>query len=300
MAPCSSQAQKPFAQHFPADGWVEHDAEEICDDDGRVRARGARRAKLDAKRDRRHRHRRSSARRWWSGTARPGGRSIARSSGRTGAPPTVPRARREARRRELVAADGAPARSVFLRDQARVDPRSRGRRARARRTRRAARGTIDRWLALEAHRRRACTRPTRRTRRARCSSTSTRRRGATSCCALFGVPRAMLPEVRDSAGGLRRTPTPTSSARRPDRARSSATSRRRGRPGRASPPARRRRPTARDASCSCTRASTPLRLDAPAAHHRRAAARRRVRRTRSRGASSTRARWCSGCATSSA
>jgi glycerol kinase len=26
-----AQVQKPFTQHFPADGWVEHDADEIFD-----------------------------------------------------------------------------------------------------------------------------------------------------------------------------------------------------------------------------------------------------------------------------
>ena len=48
--------------------------------------------------------------------------------------------------------------------------------------------------------------------RARCSTTSTTAPGTTICCALFHVPRALLPEVRDCAADFGTT-EPRSSAR---------------------------------------------------------------------------------------
>ena len=101
--------------------------------------------------------------------------------------------------------------------------RPRAGRARARRARRA-RLRHDRQLpALAADGRRACTRPTSRTLRARCCSTFTAATGTTICCALFGVPRACCPRCKDSSARFRRDRTRTCSARHPDR-------RHRGRP----------------------------------------------------------------------
>ena len=54
--------------------------------------------------------------------------------------------------------------------------------------------------ALAPDRRRASTRRTSRTRAGRSSSTSIDSPGTTSCCALVGVPRAVLPEVRPTSG----------------------------------------------------------------------------------------------------
>ena len=80
----------------------------------------------------------TSARRRWSGTARPARRSTARSSGRTGAPPTSARSCKAAGREPLVAArTGLLLDPYFSGDQDRLAARQRRRRAGARRARRA-------------------------------------------------------------------------------------------------------------------------------------------------------------------
>ena len=111
---------------------------------------------------------------WDRATGRPVANAIVWQDRRT-APLLRRAARRRPRRRLIAAQDRARARRVLLRHQAQVAARPRARRARARAQRgELAFGTIDSLARLEPDRRRACTSPTRRTRAARCSSTSTR------------------------------------------------------------------------------------------------------------------------------
>ena len=83
----AAKGYQEFAQHFPQPGWVEHAPEEIWQ-----ATLEATRAVLDGVRRRRRCGRSASptsARRSCSGTARPSARRGARSSGRTGVPPTI-------------------------------------------------------------------------------------------------------------------------------------------------------------------------------------------------------------------
>ena len=123
----------------------------------------------------------------------------ARSCGRTAA---RPRAARSSRRAPswITARTGLRARSVLLGDEARVAPCARRDAATRGCTATCSRRARSTAGCLASHRRRgARDRPDERVahdavrhRRARS--------GATSCCALFGVPREMLPEVRASSG----------------------------------------------------------------------------------------------------
>ena len=129
-------------------------------------------------------------------------RSTARSSGRTAARrPLCDRLR--AGGAEAMRARGPRARRstpYFSGTKIALAARRRPRRAPRARAGELAFGTIDTWLVVEAHGRRACTRPTPPTRRARCSRHPTRdwdRRAAASSSA---CPRAMLPSVASSAG----------------------------------------------------------------------------------------------------
>ena len=137
----------------------------------------------------------TSARRSWCGTAAPAGPVTGRSCGRTAAP------------RRAATSCAPPAYEPLVRERTGLvlDPYfsatklewllARGRRRRRRRPRVRHRRLVG---AVEPHRR--CTRPSRRTRAARCSSTSTRATWSDELLELFGVPRSCLPEVLPSSG----------------------------------------------------------------------------------------------------
>ena len=178
----------------------------------RTLARGARRDRRSRRDARRDRHHEPARDRSSSGSARRASRSHARSCGRTGARPSAaPSSRRAptwiAERTGLVADPYFSATKIewLLREHAIA------RALRAGRARRRARSTAGSSGSSPAAR---STPPIRRTRRARCSSTSTRCAWSDELCELFGVPRAMLPEVRPSSGDFGVTRRRRSSARR--------------------------------------------------------------------------------------
>ena len=149
----------------------------------------------------------TSARRWSSGTARPASRSTTPSSGRTGAPPTsAPRCATPAMRRGVAANTGLLLDPYFSGDQDRLDSRSRARRARAG----GARRTLlrhDRLLPDLAADRRQGARHRRHQRLAHLLFDIRTGEWDDELLALFGVPRAMLPEVRDCAADYGMTDT---------------------------------------------------------------------------------------------
>ena len=265
-------------------------------DDGRVRARGARRGEARREADRRHRHRRA---------ARDGGRLEPRdgqadpSRDRLAGPPhrrPLPRAGEDPNAIELVGRTGllldpyfSATKLAWILDH--VD----GARAAAERGELLA-GTIDSGCSGSSP----------------AAGARDRRDERVAHAAVRHLPAAVgrgavhpvrRPASHPAAGARQRRRFRADDAGRVRRADHGALARRRpaggrGRPGLRARRARPRRPTARDASSSCTRAtplashatgcSAPSRCGSPAS-----------RRTRSRGASSTRAPWCSGCATSS-
>ena len=189
-------AQQEFPQHFPAPGWVEHDAEDIwratlataarrC----RGRRRGAATSRPSASP--------TSARPPWSGTARPGEpihRAIVWQDRRTA--DVCARLKREGHEADVAAKTGL-ARSIPISPAPRSPGCSTTCRARARApsaaNSRSAPSTAGCSGGSPAAR---CTPPTPPTPRARCSSTSTAAAGTTSC---WAVRRA----ARDAARGAR-------------------------------------------------------------------------------------------------
>ena len=264
---------------------------------GRARPRGAlgararrRRGGAAAPASRRASSRRSgsrtSARRPSSGSARRARRSRPRSSGRTGAPPTRCR---DAARRAAPRPHRARPRSLLLRHEARVAARA-NRRCRAAEL---AFGTVDSWLVWKLTGG-ACTPPTRRTRPGRCCFDLRHADWYDELLDLFGVDRALLPQlVRSSRSSAR----PSCSVPTLPIAGSPATSRRRSSATAASRPARRRRPTAR---------ALRARQRGTRESRGRPLARRCCRTTGGRAATRSRARsWraaprSSGCGTGSA
>ena len=193
---------REFEQHFPRPGWVEHDAGRHLDARGRPRAREALRGGGSRRtRHRGHRH-----------------HQPARDDRRVGphrrcAPPhhaIVWQDRRTARRCDELRAAGH-ATTIRQRTGLVVDAYfsatklewllRRGARGRRTGSCRAAGVRHRRQLGdRQAHRRRACTPPTRRTRHGRCSTTSRRPRGARSCASCSTSPTSVLPEVRPNTG----------------------------------------------------------------------------------------------------
>ena len=101
----------------------------------------------------------------------------------------------------LIAGTHRPAaRSVFLRHQDRLAARSCRWRARRGRAGQAGVRHHRQLPAVAPDRRQGCTPPTPPMRRARCCSTSAPARWDADLCGLFGVPMALLPQVRDCAG----------------------------------------------------------------------------------------------------
>ena len=190
-------AYREFPQHFPRPGWVEHDADEIWHAVQATLAEVVARARRrHRRRDRHHQPARDG------GRVGPTHRSAAApraSCGRTAAP--RPRCDDAARRRLRAArarAHRPRARPVLLGHQARVAARARAA-STPTSTSRSAPSTRGCCGTSPAARRR-CTRPSRRTRAAPCSSTSTRRDWSDELLDLFGVPRSCLPDVLPSSG----------------------------------------------------------------------------------------------------
>ena len=133
---------------------------------------------------------------------------------------------RDRERREITARTGLRRRSVFLGDEDRVDASRRNARAARRRRASSWRERSTRWLIWRLTGGRVhATDPTNASR----TLLYRHRRDALErgACALFGVPTAMLPEVRPSAGVVRHDPRLTFSARPCRSPASPATNRRR-------------------------------------------------------------------------
>ena len=177
-----ASAQREFEQHYPKDGWVEHDPETIWQDTLAVCREALARAGLDAAAIAAigiTNQRETVV--LWERAHRPAGASRHRLAG-----PAHRRSLREAGggrpRGHGARAHRARDRPLLLGDQARLAARRGAGRARRGRARRAGLRHDRQLSALAADRRARCTRPTPATRRARCSSTSTARTGTTTCC----------------------------------------------------------------------------------------------------------------------
>ena len=147
---------------------------------------------------RRHRHHQSARD---DGRVGAGDRQAARQCHRLAGPPHRPTLRRADARglgRACRGSDRARHRSLFLGDQARLAARQRAgaRSARARRARCASAPSTASCCSGSPGA--GCTQPTRPTPPAPCSTTSGRGDGTSGCSTGLRVPRAMLPEVRDS------------------------------------------------------------------------------------------------------
>ena len=209
-AASSPSAQEEFPQHFPQSGWVEHDPDDIwstiaADLPRRDRAGRARRRPTSPPSASP-----TSARRRWSGSARPASRSAAPSSGRTAAPRrSAPSCARPGHEAMVTEQHRAAARPLLLRHQAQVAARRARGRARAGAARRAPVRHRRQLADLEADRRPGARRPTPPTPRARCSTTSATGAWDPEICALLDVP------LRDAAGGARLRRRLRRDARRP-------------------------------------------------------------------------------------
>ena len=187
-ARCARVAQQEFRQIFPQPGWVEHDADRNLGDAVGRAARGARPRPGSARATSPRigiTNQRETTVLWERATG-----TADRQCDRLAGPAHRAAVRRAARggpRADVRAQDRARARRVFLRHQAQVAARQRRRRARPRASAASSRSApIDSWLVWNLTGG-ACTSPTRRTRAARCCSTSTPATGTTSCsrCSTF-------------------------------------------------------------------------------------------------------------------
>ena len=175
-------AQQEFRQIFPQPGWVEHDAAEIWATQSGRHARGARPGRHRRARPRGHRHHEPARDDACCGTARRGSpvaHAIVWQDRRTA--PHLRCAARRGPRRDDRAQDRSRARRLFLRHQAQVAARPRRRRAGPRAARRARLRHHRHLARLEPDAAAPRTSPIRRTRAARCSSTSAAATGTTSC-----------------------------------------------------------------------------------------------------------------------
>ena len=250
-----SMAQQEFPQIFPGPGHVEHDPEAIWSSQLADRARGARQGRASRPPTSPRSASPTSARRRSCGSARPASPSPTRSSGRAASrAPICDRLKADGPRGDCSGAKtGLVRRCLLLRHQDQAPARHDPRPARPRRARRGPVRHRRHVPDLAADRRHASTSPTSATPAARCSSTSTRSSGTTSCCALLDVPRAMLPEVRVVERGLRRHRCRRCfGARDPDRRRRRRSAGGALRPGVLRARHARRTPTAPAASCCST------------------------------------------------
>ena len=257
----AASAQQEFRQIFPQPGWVEHDADRDLGDAVRRDARGAAPRPASPRATSRPSASPTSARRRvvWERATGTAARAT-RSSGRTGAPRRSATQLRAAGHAPLIARQDRPRAST----RTSPAPSSSGcsttspARASARERGELAFGTIDSLARLAADATARRTSPTRRTRAARCSSTSTRGDWDDELLALLDVPRAVLPQRRRRrrASAPRRCST-ACACRSP-----------------ASPATSRRRCSARRASRRAGEEHLRHRL-LPAAQHRHAAPSRR-------------------------
>ena len=300
--------QLEHEQILPRAGWVEHNPVEIWERTDAVIADRAAHAPACSAGDLAAlgiTNQRETTVVWNRATGRPYYNAIVWQDTRTDRIATRAGPRRPRRRHP--AQGRAAAGDLLLRRQDPVDPGERRRRprgGRARATRSSAPPTPGCSGTSPAASTAACTSPT---------STNASRTMLMDLetldwddelLAFFGIPRAMLPEIRPVVrpGGVRRDPRLTArSAARSRSPATSATSRRPPSARSASRPARPRTPTAPATSCCSTPATELVRVQARAAHHGLLPVRRRASRsTRSRARSRSPARPCSGCATSSA
>ncbi len=193
-------AQQEFRSTSRSPGWVEHDPEESVAHRAGDRPRGDRQGRPRRAATSRRSASPTSARPRWCGIAPPASRSTTPSSGRTAAPPRCADALKDAGHETLVVGAHRPAaRSLFLRHQDRL---AAGPSCRARGRRRSAASSPSAPSipsCCGASPAAPCTRPTPPTPRAPRSTISTPMPGARELCALFGVPAALLPQVRDCA-----------------------------------------------------------------------------------------------------
>ncbi len=149
-----AEAGRPLEQFYPADGWVEHDAEESFETSRRRPARGAGQVRPRDRGRRRHRHHQPARDGGDLGQGHRQARSTAPSSGRTAAPPPTCERLRAAGRGGAGHRHHRPAaRSLFLRHARSPGCWARSR-ARAPRAGRRTAGRHHRQLGdLEAHRR---------------------------------------------------------------------------------------------------------------------------------------------------
>ena len=198
------------------------------------------------------------------------------------------------------AQDGARARRLLQRHEGALDPRQRRRARASERAAGQARVRHRRFVArLEADGRRARTRPTSPTRRARCSTTSTPATGTTSCsrCSACRARCCRRCAIRAASSRTRRGTCSRAQIRIAGIAgdqQAALFGQRCTRPGHGEEHLRHRllHADAHRARRRCARATSSSRRS-----RARAAARAS---TRSKAASSSPARWCSGCATASA
>ena len=200
-APVAPYAYREFPQHFPRPGWVEHDPLDIRD------AALGTLAEVVAALDGEPvagigiTNQRETVVVWDRDTGEP----LHRALGVAGPPHrgALHRTARRGARAPRARADRPRARPVLQRDQARVVA-ARGRRPGVARRSRSAPSTRGCCGASPAS-----TRPSRRTRPARCCSTSTRSTGPTSCARLFGVDRRSSPRGAPEQRPLRASPIPS-------------------------------------------------------------------------------------------
>ena len=297
MSPSAS-----IPQIFPAPGWVEHDPEDdLGDASWASRRRLLPKAGVGASGCRRHRHHEPARDDGRLGPRDGQAHPPTRSSGRTAAPPPICDALRAPGHEPTIRArTGLRARRLLLRHEDRVAARQRARRARSAPSAASspsARST--RWLVWQLTGGAVHVTDATNASRTLLFNIHDAATGTTSCSRVLDVPRALLPEVVPSQRRLRRDrglPRRRARSRSPA---SRATSRRRSSGRRASRRAWRRTPTAPAASCCMNTGEQAASLAQPPAHDGRLATGERGATipTRSRAASSSPARRCSGCAT---
>ena len=212
MTSSGSQASRSrnFRSTIPQSGWVEHDPEDIWATERRDRrATALAKAGVAASERRRHRHHQSARD---DDRLGPRDRQADPSRDRLAGPAHRRRLRARCATRGARTAghreDRPAARSVFLRHQDRLAARPCAGRARAGRARRARLRHGRHVPALAADRRQGRMPPTPPMPRARCCSTSTRGRWDDELAGAVRACRALLPEVHDCAGGIRRRRDP--------------------------------------------------------------------------------------------
>ena len=219
MTPAVASAQEEFPQHYPASGWVEHDPGDLWSTTAAVcRGRAGEKGHLGrrCRRDRHHQPARDH-RGLGRATGEPLHNAIVWQDRRTADfcrdARGGPRARPSRKPRSA-------ARPVFLGDEAQVHP-GRDRRARPRRAGEVLFGTVDTWLIWKLTGGKVHV--TDATNACRTMLYDIEAGDwSDEVCALFDIPRAMLPEIRDSRR-IRRDPARPLRPRNPH-------SRRRGRP----------------------------------------------------------------------